>query len=176
MNLRVETGSCFCGTVAAEISGEPFWICYDHDDDCRRAIGSPLNIWVGYRPEQFRLVRGMPKPFSKTKGVTRSFCGDCGTSISYKDERRPKGRVVSHRRLFFRSPGRISSSGPRATGVRNYRGLILPIVCPASRHIPGGGMSRLAIPLSADVCVQNAIFQLPIADSRVRPHRVETRI
>jgi hypothetical protein len=86
MNLRVETGSCFCGTVAAEISGEPFWICYDHDDDCRHAIGSPLNIWVGYRPEQFRLVRGMPKPFSKTKGVTRSFCGDCGTSISYKDE------------------------------------------------------------------------------------------
>jgi hypothetical protein len=86
MNLRVETGSCFCGTVAAEISGEPFWICYDHDDDCRRAIGSPLNIWVGYRPEQFRLVRGMPKLFSKTKGVTRSFCGDCGTSISYKDE------------------------------------------------------------------------------------------
>jgi hypothetical protein len=86
MNLRVETGSCFCGTVAAEISGEPFWICYDHDDDCRRAIGSPLNIWVGYRPEQFRLVRGMPKPFSKTKSVTRSFCGDCGTSISYKDE------------------------------------------------------------------------------------------
>jgi hypothetical protein len=86
MNLRLETGSCFCGAVAAEISGEPFWICYDHDDDCRRAIGSALNIWVGYRPEQFKLVRGIPKSFSKTIGVTRTFCGECGTSISYKDD------------------------------------------------------------------------------------------
>jgi hypothetical protein len=86
MNFRVETGSCFCGAVAAEFSGEPFSICYDHDDDCRRAIGSAVNIWVGYRPEQFKLVRGTPKPFSRTKGVTRTFCGECGTSISYKDD------------------------------------------------------------------------------------------
>jgi hypothetical protein len=86
MNSRIETGSCFCGAIAAELSGEPFWICYDHDDDCRRAIGSPLTIWVGYRPEELKLIRGVPKSFSKTKGVTRTFCADCGTSISYADE------------------------------------------------------------------------------------------
>ena len=51
----METGACFCGAVAAEMRGEPFWICFDHDDDCRRALGSPLAIWVGYRPDQFRL-------------------------------------------------------------------------------------------------------------------------
>ncbi|MDP9014003.1 MAG: GFA family protein [Pseudomonadota bacterium] len=82
----METGSCFCGLIAAEIEGEPFWVCYDHDDDCRRAIGSPLTIWVGYRTEAFKLIRGVPKSFSKTKGVTRTFCGDCGTSISYVDD------------------------------------------------------------------------------------------
>jgi hypothetical protein len=86
MDSRIETGSCFCGAIAAEMHGEPFWICYDHDDDCRRAIGSPLNIWVGYRPNQFRLTRGTPKSFSKTKGVVRTFCPNCGTSISYLDE------------------------------------------------------------------------------------------
>jgi hypothetical protein len=52
MSARIETGACFRGAIAAEMSGEPFWICYDYDDDCRRAIGSPLTIWVGYRPEQ----------------------------------------------------------------------------------------------------------------------------
>lgn len=36
---RVETGGCFCGAITAEMRGEPFWICFDHDDDCRRAIG-----------------------------------------------------------------------------------------------------------------------------------------
>jgi hypothetical protein len=86
MNLRVETGACFCGNITAQIIGEPFWICYDHDDDCRRAVGSPLNLWVGYRPSQFTLLRGTLKRFSKTKGITRSFCGDCGTSIGYEDE------------------------------------------------------------------------------------------
>jgi hypothetical protein len=85
MSGRIETGGCFCGAIAAEMHGEPFWICYDHDDDCRRAIGSPLTIWVGYRPDQFRLTRGTPKSFSKTSGVVRTFCPDCGTSISYSD-------------------------------------------------------------------------------------------
>ena len=86
MSDRIETAACFCGAIAAEMQGEPFWICYDHDDDCRRAIGSPLNIWVGYRPNQFRLTRGTPKSFSGTKGVDRTFCPECGTSISYLDE------------------------------------------------------------------------------------------
>jgi hypothetical protein len=86
MSDRVETGACFCGAIVAEMRGEPFWICYDHDDDCRRAVGSPLTVWVGYRPDEFRLIRGAPKSFSRTKGVFRTFCPDCGTSISYSDE------------------------------------------------------------------------------------------
>ena len=85
MSARRETGACFCGAIAAEMIGEPFWICYDHDDDCRRAIGGPLNLWIGYGRSQFRLLRGTPKTFSKTKGVVRSFCPECGTSIGYSD-------------------------------------------------------------------------------------------
>jgi hypothetical protein len=86
IGMSVETGACFCGAIAAEMRGTPFWTCYDHDDDCRRAIGSPINVWVGYRPEQFKLLRGKPKSFSKTKGIFRTFCADCGTSISYWDQ------------------------------------------------------------------------------------------
>ncbi|EJN06104.1 GFA family protein [Phyllobacterium sp. YR531] len=86
MTTRIETCSCFCGDITAELRGEPFWINYDHDDDCRKAIGSPLTVWVGYRPSQMHLLSGLPKTFSRTKGVTRSFCGRCGTSIGYKDD------------------------------------------------------------------------------------------
>ncbi|WP_292421892.1 hypothetical protein [Mesorhizobium sp.] len=67
MESTIETGACFCGAIAAEMQGDPFWICFDHDDDCRRAIGSPLTIWIGYRPDQFRLTRGQPREFSKTR-------------------------------------------------------------------------------------------------------------
>ncbi|HIP78351.1 MAG TPA: GFA family protein [Kiloniellaceae bacterium] len=85
MSERIETGSCFCGAIAAELRGEPFWVVYDHDDDCRRAIGSPLTVWIGYWTDQVRFTRGAPKIFSKTPGVERSFCADCGTSIGYSD-------------------------------------------------------------------------------------------
>lgn len=83
---RLTTGGCFCGEIAAEMHGKPFWVCYDHDDDCRRAIGGPMTIWVGYKAECVRFTKGTPKTFSKTRGVVRSFCGTCGTSIAYRDE------------------------------------------------------------------------------------------
>ncbi len=87
--MNIATGSCFCGSIAAEIAGDPFWICFDHDDDCRRAIGSPLTVWVGYRPSQVKIMRGNPRTFSKTQGIARGFCPECGTSISYTDEALP---------------------------------------------------------------------------------------
>ena len=87
--MRLERGRCFCGAITAEMSGDPFWICYDHDDDCRRAIGSPLTIWIGYRPDQVSWTTGPPKRFSKTPGVVRTFCGTCGTSIGYQDQGLP---------------------------------------------------------------------------------------
>ena len=61
MSERIERALCFCGKIQAEAQGEPFWICSDHDDDCRRAIGSPINVWIGYRPEQVSFKSGQPK-------------------------------------------------------------------------------------------------------------------
>lgn len=88
-STRIESGSCFCGAVVAQATGEPFWICYDHDDDCRKAIGGGVNIWVGYRPDDIAFGDVAPKSFSRTPGVTRTFCGACGSSIGYHDEALP---------------------------------------------------------------------------------------
>jgi hypothetical protein len=117
---HVETGSCFCGEIVAELRGRPFWVCYDHDDDCRRAIGSPLTVWVGVRPEQFHIARGQPKIFSKTEGVVRTFCPTCGTSIGYCDRALPDEFYVTIG--FFDHP---ESFRPEAHA---YWGLRLPWV------------------------------------------------
>lgn len=87
--MRLERGRCFCGAIQVEMTGEPFWVCYDHDDDCRCAIGGPLTIWIGYRSAQFKWTAGCARTFSKTRGVTRYFCGACGSSIAYTDEGLP---------------------------------------------------------------------------------------
>lgn len=86
---RIERGSCFCGKIVAHVRGEPFWINYDHDDDCRKALGSPLTVWIGYRQEQISFRENTPKTFSKTPGVLRTFCEKCGSSIGYVDEGPP---------------------------------------------------------------------------------------
>jgi hypothetical protein len=95
MSERLETGHCFCGTIVAEMRGEPFWICFDHDDDCRRATGAAIVVWIGYRPLNFQFTSGEPKVFSRTPGVKRTFCSDCGTSISYQDAGTPDELYVS---------------------------------------------------------------------------------
>lgn len=82
---QIHTARCFCGAIVAEMRGDPFWVCFDHDDDCRRAIGAPIAMWVGFRPQQVRSLQGSPNTFSKTEGVVRSFCGTCGSSIGYTD-------------------------------------------------------------------------------------------
>ena len=84
--------------------GEPFWVCFDHDDDCRRATGSPVAVWVGYRPEQVA-IEGNPQCFSRTPGIVRSFCATCGTSIGYSDEGIKSERYFSVG--FFDNPERF---------------------------------------------------------------------
>ncbi|MER8374301.1 GFA family protein [Mesorhizobium sp. M1406] len=113
---RLETGACFCGRIAAVMDGEPFWICYDHDDDCRRAIGSPLTVWVGYQPEQFRLLKGTPKTYSRTRGVVRTFCPDCGTSIGYRDDGLPNELYLAIG--FFDNPERLRPQAHAYWGLR----------------------------------------------------------
>ena len=77
------TGRCFCGAVrfVAAPSAKDVSICYC--GDCTRAVGSPLTCWVQLPAESFEFSRGTPTRFESSPGITRTFCGRCGTSLSY---------------------------------------------------------------------------------------------
>jgi hypothetical protein len=49
------------------------------------AIGAPLAIWVGYRIKKCGSF-GVPKAFPRAPGVTRTFCAERGSSMSYRDD------------------------------------------------------------------------------------------
>lgn len=93
-------GGCRCGAVGVRARGEPEGVIYCHCGDCRRTSGAPVSLFVGYRTEQVETGPGVPKVYRSSPGVNRSFCGDCGTPLSYDDERLP-GEVYVPVGVFY---------------------------------------------------------------------------
>jgi hypothetical protein len=82
-------GGCLCGAVRYRASGAPSWIANCHCASCRRATGAPLTTYAGFAAERFAWTAGAPLRFSSSPGVTRSFCGRCGTPLTYEGARWP---------------------------------------------------------------------------------------
>jgi hypothetical protein len=79
-------GRCFCGAVHLTATGAPFQVSWCHCRDCRRQTGAPAVVWAGFRADQVA-VSGTPKRRQSSTHITRSFCAECGTPLTYEDER-----------------------------------------------------------------------------------------
>jgi hypothetical protein len=83
------TGHCLCGAVRYRAQGTPKWIANCHCASCRRATGAPMATFAGFAAERFAYTAGAPVRFHSSPGVTRSFCGRCGTPLTYEGARWP---------------------------------------------------------------------------------------
>ena len=45
--------------------------------------------YAGFPSQRFEITAGEPARYASSAGVTRSFCGRCGTPLSYEAERHP---------------------------------------------------------------------------------------
>ena len=45
------TGHCLCGKVRYRAVAAPIWVAYCHCPSCRRATGSVIAPYAGYRPQ-----------------------------------------------------------------------------------------------------------------------------
>jgi len=88
MNAQRIEGGCLCGAVRYRIDGEASGRTLCHCSSCRHAAGAPSVAWVIFPAEGFSFVAGEPKSFRSSPHVTRSFCGDCGTPLLYRSDRR----------------------------------------------------------------------------------------
>ncbi|MDQ2632752.1 MAG: GFA family protein [Pseudomonadota bacterium] len=82
----LHTGSCRCGAVRFEASAGPDHVSYCHCSDCRRATGAPVSAFVGFMADEVTITGDALRRFDNG-AVTRSFCGTCGSPISYADAR-----------------------------------------------------------------------------------------
>ena len=86
-------GGCRCGAIRLRAYGRPdASAIYCHCRDCRKLSGAPVSLFAGYGSEQVETEQGTPKVYESSPGVRRSFCGVCGTLLSYEAERLP-GKV-----------------------------------------------------------------------------------
>ena len=82
-------GRCLCGSVRYEFDGGPVMTAYCHCDSCRRHSSSPVAAFVLVRGDSVRFTGEAPRIYESSPGVQRSFCGTCGSPISYWTDRRP---------------------------------------------------------------------------------------
>jgi hypothetical protein len=55
-----------------------------HCQSCRRVAAAPVVAWVTFPLAQFQLLRGHPTEFDSSEPVRRTFCGACGTPLTYE--------------------------------------------------------------------------------------------
>ena len=79
----MERGGCFCGTIRYEAAGQPSNMMVCHCATCRRVAASPVVAWVTFERARFAFVKGDPASFHSSAPVTRTFCRDCGTPLTY---------------------------------------------------------------------------------------------
>lgn len=73
-------GSCFCGAVEIEVTGEPEAMGYCHCRSCRSWSGGPVNAFTLWNPKAVRVITGSEyiHTFQKTPLSERQFCSKCG--------------------------------------------------------------------------------------------------
>lgn len=84
MSQATITGHCYCGAVSFEISGRSEWVGHCHCESCRRHTGSVMTTFAGFHEDQVIFTGAMPQRYRSDDGVTRSFCGQCGSPVAYQ--------------------------------------------------------------------------------------------
>ena len=76
-------GSCFCGKVKIEVSGEPAAMGYCHCSDCRHWSAGPINAFSLWPPASVKVVAGGDQiaTYNKTAASDRKWCKACGGHI-----------------------------------------------------------------------------------------------
>lgn len=84
MDEPIIAGGCACGAVRYRITGAPLVSATCQCRSCRRASAAPIVPWVHVEESRFAITAGAPVAFASSPDVTRTFCGRCGTPLTYR--------------------------------------------------------------------------------------------
>ncbi|WP_343561987.1 GFA family protein [Kiloniella sp. b19] len=81
------SGHCACGAVSWKAGTTMNWAVLCHCADCRRVASADYVSWFGVNREDL-IWEGPRRFWNSSPGITRSFCGECGTPLSYENDAR----------------------------------------------------------------------------------------
>jgi hypothetical protein len=87
MDATSVSGKCLCGSIVFQYTGEPNWTLHCHCESCRRATSSPITTWISVPRSTFAFTKGAPRYYHSSPGVRRGFCENCGSPLTYENER-----------------------------------------------------------------------------------------
>jgi GNAT superfamily N-acetyltransferase len=82
-------GGCLCGRIRYRISATIRDVAHCHCSLCRKSAGSPFVTWATVPAEKFSFVIGQPAEHASSAKAIRSFCGTCGTALTFREPARP---------------------------------------------------------------------------------------
>jgi len=82
-------GGCLCNSIRYRITGVPIAQSFCHCRSCRLAAGAPSVAWIVVKRSDFAFVTGDPVRFRSSPLVVRTFCGKCGTPLTYQHDESP---------------------------------------------------------------------------------------
>ncbi len=77
-------GRCYCGAIEYEGIGPTLYQANCHCENCRRAIGAQSVAWITLKHPTFAFTKREPTAYITDTGATRTFCPQCGTSLTYQ--------------------------------------------------------------------------------------------
>jgi len=104
--MEIRKGGCLCGNVSFEAKGEPGSASICHCRTCQRAAGADSVAWAQFPIAEVTWSGGRKAVCISSPGVERTFCPECGSSLSYQNEATSVDLVLA----CFEDPESISPS------------------------------------------------------------------
>ncbi|MFL6584894.1 MAG: GFA family protein [Chthoniobacterales bacterium] len=129
---ETHTGTCYCGAVTIEASGDPIDMGYCHCANCRRYSGAPMNAFTLWKADDLKVTKGseLLAHFQSSEISDRRYCTKCGAHVMIDH---PKLGLVDVRSAI---PATVTF---RPTVHLNYEETVLPMKdgLPKLRDFPG---------------------------------------
>ena len=81
---EILNGGCCCGAIRYQVAGPVYHRTSCHCPTCRRVSGAASVAWFSVERAAYRITAGTPAVFHSSAPVTRTFCGNCGTPLTYQ--------------------------------------------------------------------------------------------